>query len=87
MTFCRDAVASSAPHSHQGRLLSLFSLDAAASECFYKVCLPQHLFFQDAVSSPGHLGTFSQGVVFWKAILAEQHLILSKENNNVNEPP
>jgi len=87
MTFCQDAVAFSAPDSRQGCLLSLFSLDAASSECLHKMGLLQHLFFQDAVSSAGHLGTFSQGVVFWKAILAEGHLILSKENNIVNEPP
>lgn len=87
MTFCQDAVAFSAAHSCQGHLLSLFSLDAASSECLHKMCLPQHVFFQDAVSSPGHLGTFSQGVVFWKAIRAEGYLILSKEKSNVNEPP
>lgn len=87
VTFCQDAVAFSAPGSPQGLLLSLFSLDAASSECLRQMCLPQHLFCQDAVSSPGHLGTFSQGVVFWKAILAEGHLLLSKEKNSVNEPP
>lgn len=51
------------------------------------MCLSQHHFFQDAASSPGYLSTFSQGVVFWKAIVAEGHLILSKEKNNVNETP
>lgn len=86
MTFCPDAVAFLAPESHQGHLWSLFFLDAASSERLHKTCLPQHLFFQDAVSSPGHLGTFSQGVVFWKAILAEGRLILFKEKNNVNDP-
>lgn len=48
---------------------------------------PEHLFFQDAVSSPGYLGTFSQGVVFWKASVAEGHLILTKEKNNISKTP
>lgn len=87
MAFCWEAVAFSAPDKHQGHLPSLFFLDAASSECLHKMSLSHHLFFQDVVSSPGYLGTFSQSVVFQKAIVAEGHLILSKEKNNINKTP